>query len=194
MSARSNKLIITGLVVVLLIIGNLYRLEKAEEQRTYEQFLNYLHGDLKSTIQNIENVIEMNPEGEALQNWMERLEENIEETRYTMKAGHLYLNLGTGNYFFRETTMMFHGVNFQGETLYDELPPYTQDNKLDDREKKILKTIKGYLVNFKEELEKPNGEVNEALSREELSDFVRLKLSKDLQEIYTDAVGWNYEK
>lgn len=69
-----------------------------------------------------------------------------------------------------------------------EVPPFGEDGQLDENELNLLKTMRKYLVNAKEDLYSPQTkQENSNLTLDEFNEIILNNLSKRPEEVYQES-------
>jgi hypothetical protein len=132
MKKISNDELKNYLLVILsiaFIIGApMLYLEKVEDKRHYERFLNRFYHELDTTLYAVENVLSSSETEEHLLESLMRLEKRFERTYLVLDAGNSFLNDDIN----KQTRLFMHRINLN----------VIEDGKFQENERYELKRIK----------------------------------------------------
>lgn len=176
------------LLLVLTIVYFKYGNEVKEDQLQQQSFVSILYTSLSKSIQTLDELIENQPQQEALVDVIHRLELHFHETDQVIGHGIAMVDAKLySTSFFTEVPYFLNGIKMEGP-VNAEVPPLAEDGKLNNEEIVLLETIKGYLVNVQKEMtSEETGHVDLNLSIETLNAIILSNLRENVYEIYEDA-------
>ena len=189
LKAKSSKLMFLFIIILLLIIGVMlgqnYRTAKEQSQKR-EVFINHLYFSMGDMIHTLNILIEQNPSNEKLEEHISNLHQHLLYGDALVQSAHLFLeNEFYGTSFFKYSAHFLYGINMQGVA---EIPPFAENNKLDEEERAILKTIKDSIETAQLKMHsEETGQENPNLTFKQLSDIFYTDLVRFHDEIYRDA-------
>ncbi|KGX90201.1 hypothetical protein [Pontibacillus marinus] len=184
------RIIVFILVVTLVIIGNMYRKERVENEENYEDFLNDLHFNLYHAIDYAETIQEKKPKGDSLDDFLHGFEGKMMRLYYLVGFSRSYVDLNVPKHFFYQSPkIILEGFYIQEEINKKRIPPFNQDGKLDKEELLILETMTGYMKQVKRGIEVSSNKVNTELPKDKLEQLIFKQVSHNYPKTYFDAIN-----
>ncbi|WLD94373.1 hypothetical protein [Alkalihalobacillus sp. AL-G] len=187
---RMNKAMkwMVALIVLLVIAISVLTYDSyqqmKEEKRHYQTFINNFYFSVQDSQGRIQYLIEETPENASLNHVIRLLENDLLKTHYILKSSDLFLDDLYYSQFFRQTSDLLYGMNFN----QNKIPPLGEDGKLDQREINLLRTIENNLEEIKKRMYSPETkQENPDLTLDELNAIIMKYANQIPSDVYREA-------
>ncbi|MBH0231425.1 hypothetical protein [Halobacillus yeomjeoni] len=185
-----GSLWVAGVVVLTLSIFSYiyYYQDVQEEKKEWKSFVNHFYFSVERSIRSIDAMVEHKPQDEVLKEHIKRLNQELLKADVILEDGNYYVNdLITKTNYFQDLTLFLYGINLRGD-IDAEVPPLAEDDRLDEQELKLLRTLKGHLSEAKREMySKETGQENPDMTISAFNQIVERHLDRFPNEIYLDV-------
>jgi hypothetical protein len=161
--------------------------QKQEEKQQWSLFMNHFYHSIGRSIQWLDTLIEKQPEEDHLIQVLHSLDKELLTAETILLSGR-YVNrdIYSDHHHFSSFSHLLFGIKHRrnGSVLLD-LPPMAIDDKLDDKEVALLKTMKNNLTELKEAMYSPKTkQENPNLTIDAFNQLITTHLKRDAYDIY----------
>ncbi|RWZ54602.1 hypothetical protein EQV77_13195 [Halobacillus fulvus] len=152
------------LLIALSIVGYQRYQEVQHENDQWKLFLNHFYYSVDQSISRMDTMIERNPEGERLVEWMHDLEVDLMQSQDVLKHTHMFLESDLLDPNFFESASAF-------------LPILTEDGELDEEEIDAMTDLRNRWAEVRDWMySEETGQENRELELEDMNAMIQEKL------------------
>lgn len=190
MTKKKGKIILLASLVIAVAILSYQAIQRSQEKtEQWARFVNHFYFAIDRSIQGLDYLLENEPEGDALNDALHRLERDLLQGDTILSSGKSYLNTDIYySHFFREATYFLYGIRMTGD-VFAKVPPMGEDGRLDELEIAILSTLKNRLVDAKQQMySEERRQEKTDLTLQDVNDVILTYLIDDIPDIYRKSL------